>query len=440
MAKIVNIEKSKYLNENIKIYESNKVGQYSKFLDKNPIFVTWLHINSAETRSDIGTGGVNADVGINSPIRFNQINNLPTYNIPDLKPDIDYSENGYDIELDISDAVLLPNTIVPSVGDYLIITLPTTTEIALRVNTFNYNTIQSNDFYTYSADLKYTGKNLIDKFKNQIVQEYETIFENIGTDDKCFILTKDVNVIQSIGKLFLTLRDLYYNNFFDKDTGTFVCKNNDICHDGSWFYDKYVEKFIMNTKIYYTENEATSIVLSCADLESSEAQQIYTQSLFYAVENRNKDYLASYPYFYQVDIQRRLSPFILYNINCKGVNLVLIRNKLVKGHSDAIDSGMCFEYFSHLLIDQIKNEFIEKEVEHQDEEDNDSEFEQDDTPKLNYLEKLILQYMLNQMDDIDKNEINKFALRVDSYTYRIMPIILYIILQYYESYFKKEEL
>ena len=92
MARIINVEKSKYLNENIQIYESNKVGQYSKFLEKNPLFVTWLHINSAESRSDVGTGGVNADVGPKSPIRFNKINNLPAYNLPELKPDVDYAE------------------------------------------------------------------------------------------------------------------------------------------------------------------------------------------------------------------------------------------------------------------------------------------------------------------------------------------------------------
>ena len=267
MAKIINVEKSQYLNQNIETYTSNKVGQYSKFLDKNPLFVTWLHINSAESRSDVGTGGIDSDVGPNSPIRFNQINNLPTYNISDLKPDAIYEERGYDIEMDISDAVLLPNTIKPTVGDYLIIKLPKSVELCFRVNNFSYNTIQSNDFYMYSADLKYTGENLIDRFKKQIVQEYETIFENIGTDDKCFILTKDVEKIKNIGKLFLELREQYYENFFDKNTGNFVCKNNDIANDDSWIYDKYLEKFIMESEIYYTENQAFSIVTSCSDIE-----------------------------------------------------------------------------------------------------------------------------------------------------------------------------
>lgn len=431
MAKIINVEKSKYLNENIQIYESNKVGQYSKFLDKNPMFATWLHINSAESRSDVGTGGVNSDVGPKSPIRFNKINGLPVYNIPELKPDVDYAENGYDINIDINDGTLLPNTIKPSVGDYLIISLPSAVELCFRVNTFNYNTIQSNDFYQFSADLKYTGENLIDKFKYQIVQEYETIFENIGTDDKCFILTKDVEKIQSVGKLFNQLRESYYENFFDRETGTFSCKNNPEDHTDAWLYDKYIEKFIMDSEIYFTENDEHSIILSCADLKTYETNQLYRQTLIYSVLNRTLDYLAPFPYYYQVTIQKPLSPFKIYGIDCKSVNLVMTRNQLIDGHSDMLDSGMGYEYYPHVLIHKLLG--IEPG-------ESDDETGEHSSNELTYLEELIYQYLTNTMADIDKDKLIKYSLQVDNYTYRMMPLVIYVVLQYYNSYFKKEEL
>ena len=510
MARILNVEKSQYLDKNIEVYTGNKVGQYSKYLDKNPLFVTYLHINSAESRSDVGIGGVNSDVGPSSPIRFNQINGLPVYNIPELKPSTDYGDNGYDIELDLSDITLLPNTIKPSTGDYLIIVLPDTIEFAFRVNSFEYNTIQSNDFYTFSADLKFTGHDLIDKFKSQIVQEYETIFENIGTDDKCFILTKDIEKIQNIGKLIIELRDNYFANFFDKETGTFVCQNNPVTKDGAWLYDKYLEKFIMDSQIYYKDNDPHSVILKCADIEPPEMDRLYMQSLWYAVLNRTSDYLASNPHYYQVDIQKRLSPFKIYDINCKGVNLVLTKNELVRGHSDAIDSGMVFEYFSHTLIQLVKGELTLEEMEefnqkidelreslsttknpsseerivtkmtHDEsgnaiynvyalepegdanppEEDNVQE-EGEEVPsipseipmipltpatpiplkkEIGYLENLIYMYLTNQTVEIERKELISYSLQVDNYTYRMMPLVIYIVQKYYDSYFKKEEL
>lgn len=471
MAKIINVEKSQYLNQNIEIYTSNKVGQYSKFLDKNPLFVTYLHINQAQSRHDVGLGGVNADIGSDSPVRYNQINGLPMYNFPELKPSTDYGDSGYDIELDLSDLIILPNTVIPTTGDFVIVALPDTIEFAFRLNAFEYNTIQSNDFYSISLDLKYTGHNLIDKFKHQIVQVYETIFENIGTDDKCFILKDDILKIQNIGKLFLELRDAYYFDFFDKETGTFVCKNNPVSRDDSWLYDKYTEKFIMDSEIYYTENDEKSIMLSCADLEPPSVEREFMQTLYYAVLNNDCSYLARYPYYYQVDIQRKFSPFKIYDINCKSVNLLLTKNELERGYSDAIDSGMVFEYFSHLLIKLLKKEITLEELKNQNNEtppetetnseievvsevesDIDSEGEENAEegeeipeplpiqPELTYLEMIIYQYLNNQMIEIDRDKLISYALQVDNYTYHIIPIILYIIMKYYDSYFKKEEI
>lgn len=490
MAKIINVEKSQYLNENIEIYTKNKVGQYSKFLDKNPLFVTWFHINQNASRTDVGTGAVKYDLGPRSPFRYNQINGLPTYNIPDLKPDASYEENGYDIDMEISDCILLPGTIQPTPGDYLLIKLPNTIEFLFMVNNFSYNTIQSNDYYLYSAHLKYTGKNLIEKFGNQIVEVYETIFENIGTDDKCFLLKEDIPKIQNVGKLFLDMREAYYNNFFDPDTGSFVCRNNTISRDDSWFYDKYVERFIMESNLYYTENDAYSIMLPCNDFENSDMKRLYMQSLFYAVYHKNIDYLASYPYYHLVPITRGGSSFVQYNINCKGTNLVLTKEALVPGHSDALDSGTLHEYFSHYLIGKIKGEIPDNpgeetpvnpdngEIDHSPEEtesenlddaedspstpsngetddpiDNDTIIEenpiiddsddnnpQNEEPSLSYVENIIYQYLTGETPTIDKSQLLPYTMRVDNETYLMMPLIMYIVMKYYDSYFKKEEL
>lgn len=586
MPRIINVEKSQYLNDNIEIYTSNKVGQYSKFLDKNPLFVTYFHINEIQTRTDVGTGGVKSDLGPTSPIRFNQINGLPAYNIPDLKPDVEYGENGYDIEMELSDVVLLPNTIKPITGDYVLIVLPNTIEFLFRVNGFNYNTIQSNDYYTFSADLKHTGHNLISKLQNQVVDVYETIFENIGTDDKCFILQQDVKKIQNIGKMFLEMRDSYYNNFFDTQTGSFVCKNNDITPmNDAWYYDKYVEKFIMESGIYYTENDEHSIVLTCCDLETPDMNSLFMQTLHYAVLNHTIDYLSSHMYGYQVGIQKRLSPFIINHLNCKGINLVITKDELVPNHSDALDCGLLYEYFHHELIRAIKGEpepifpeepeeeipetpdepsneesksgenedseegssvpeenihdspienpdgsddvntpediltDIDEEILGQDgssednqeiteadntesnenlenDSNNESEDNSTETPNIEepnlgdnssdendettietelpeggeavipqepinpdvdesdtpsdeppdeyvtdfYLDKIIYQYLTNRMLDIDRKQLIPYMLKVDNYTYMMMPLVMYVIMKYYESYFEKTEL
>ena len=41
MPKIMSVERSYYINKNIEIFTKNRLGQFSKFLDKTPIFVTY---------------------------------------------------------------------------------------------------------------------------------------------------------------------------------------------------------------------------------------------------------------------------------------------------------------------------------------------------------------------------------------------------------------
>lgn len=505
---MINVEKSQYLTQNIENYTNNKVGQYSKFLEKNPLFVTWLSISRVRSRNDVGTGGIDSDVGKNSPIRYNKVNGLPTYNIPELKPEAMYEENGYDINIDISDGVLLPGTIIPQVGDYLIIKLPNSTEVAFRVNEFRYNTIQSNDFYQYSADMKYTGKNLIEKFKYQIVDEFETIFDNIGTEDKCFIRSNDISKIKNAGLLFNELLKLYKTNFFDKTTGNFVSKNNDENPDesetGYWLYDKYVEKFIMDSQIYFSPiNDPDSVVVAPADIvENSDV--LYPRTIYNAVLTKDTLYLSRFPWYYQVDIQKRFSTFVIHGFPCKSTILHLTDYPLLDGHSDGLDTDYLMQYTPHPLIHRILDEDeFEDNVPHkydphtcwkfhQDKDDideDDTPIEELDTPvddseetteestgegpsehdmcigcsdtscphyqskeeppvyyhpcidgdyEFTYLDELVYNYLLNKDLDIDRKKLVRYALQNNNYTYRMMPLVIYIVLQYYNSYFKKE--
>lgn len=446
MSKIINVEKAQYLSENISTYAQNKVGEYSKFLDKTPFFVTYLAINSNLSRHDVGTGGVASDIGPKSPIRYNQINHFPVFNIPDLKPDIEFDESGYNIQLEINDGVILPNTIKPKVGDYIIISLPNMVELVFRVNQPGYNTIQSNDFYTFSADLKFTGENQISRFNSQIVEEYETIFDNIGTEDKCFILVSDVEKLKNIGKLIEELKSYYLRNFFDSETGCFVCKVNDedIENNGYWYYDKYVEKFIMDSEIYLGDNQ-DSIALAPADIiEQSELW--YPRTLFYAILKKDTSYLGRFPYCYQVPIQKLNSVFNIFHIKCKSINLHITDYELFDNHSDGLDSEYLYRYFPHGLIREIlDNDDIDDNIEHKYDphscwkDDKNIEYDYERPYELTYLDEIIYNYLSNIPMEIDRKKLISFTMKICNYTYKVMPMIIYIITEYYNSYFKTDK-
>ena len=436
MANVINVEKAQYINDNIEIYASNKLSQYSKFLDKNPLFITYFKINENHSRHDVGTGGIHSDLGKTSPIRFNQINNFPVYNIPELKPTVEYDDNGYDVNLEINDIVVLPNTLKPHPGDYVLIQIPGSPDFLFRVNEFSYNTIQSNDYYTFTADLKHVGENLISRIKPQVVEVYETIFENIGTSDKCFIRSEDVGLMNNVASLLNELADSYYHNFFDKLTGNFVCTNNDITKDHSWFYDKFIEYFIMESQLYYASNEEHTTISVCADLDDRDFMRMFRQTLQYAVLHQTTDYLYETPYYFLMDVHKPLSPFVIYHIKCKSTNLVITPEEFVDRNAPSIRYGTLREYYPHLLIQACKKEIDENDV-----EDNTGEEEiiEEDYTGNSYLETIIYQYLTGNTVDIERKKVIPFTLRVDPYTYMMMPLVIYIVKQYYNSYFKSSE-
>src|SRR5699024_3401727 len=142
-------------------------------------------------------------------------------------------------------------------GDYFIISFPGIKEFLFRVNNFRYNSIQSNDYYMIDADIKDIGQNLeLNRMKGQIVEEYLTVFDNIGTQDRCFVKTSDIEYLNSLGDLFYKLRDFYKNAFYVRNLNTFTFMTGRWSETGLpiWRYDAYLEKFINDSNIYYDEN------------------------------------------------------------------------------------------------------------------------------------------------------------------------------------------
>ena len=72
-------------------------------------------------------------------------------------------------------------------------------------------------------------------------------------------------------------------------------------------------------------------------------------------------------------------------------------------------------------------------------EGNPSDVEDEQPYQTNYLEDIIYNYLTNHELNIDRKKIIKFALQVNNYNYRVFPLVMYIILEYYNSYFKKED-
>ena len=451
MARILNVEHSRYLNNVIDIYQKNRVGQYSKFLSSQPVFVTYFHRNMVLSRQDAGSGSIESELGERSPIRFNRIANFPIYNVPQLNPQNVYDDTGYDIELEFSDAGILPNTIKPHEGDYFIIQYPGSKEYLFRVNRFDYNTIQSNDFYKIDCDIRRVGTNLEEQYvATQIVERYITVFDNIGTEDKCFLKEEDIDYINGLGRLFYELRDWYKNAFYIRDLNTFTFQTGRYSEFATpiYRYDAYLEKFIMDSNIFFDENSENALVFSPASPLQDRFNFVFNTTLYAAILNNNLDYLRPYEYIVTHVITKPTSIFNINQYFGEDTYLYTYKDKQPSRRKQGSQCCCCtstiaekngseiwydinpnpkctptwdlsdgIEYFSSKFLNAI----LCKKIETKD-----------------YFELIIFNFLHN----INMKFNRKFiidSLEFDERTFYYLPLIIYILSVHYRNYFISEK-
>ena len=377
MALVLSSEKSHFVNKMTEMYSSNRLGQYSKFLDTTPTFVTYYSINQARSRADAGSGMINELIGHNSPLRFNKITEFPIYKMQQLIPNGTFEDGFYDVEIEISDITILPRTLRPRGDDFILIEMPNTPKLLFRVTNFKLNTVQSNDFYMLDASLFVVGDGAME-IEKQVVETYKCIFENIGTQNNCFITDDTYNAAEGMLKTLNTLVNMYHHLYYYENhniyafidyiyndtsfvnpdpnwnqyayifSGSYVIDpmelrsppSRDITH-----YDIYLIKFIMDSGIFFnSEDNSTTSIVTYDDFEPPRFDYMFNQTLWKALIDKSTVLLNNHMYYFNNGINKYTS--IIKNNFPNGIG-----NTLVSLDSDVKGNY----YFDKYLLDMLKN-------------------------------------------------------------------------------------
>ena len=479
MAHIFNAEKSQFIQSAIDIYGKNKVGQYSKYLDSQPTFVTYYSVNQAMSRTDIGLGQAYDELGPSSPLRYNKITELPLYKIPTLQPQGNYEDGTYDVDIDLSDVTVLPNTVIPKPYDFFCIALPNSKKLLFRVNEFRHNTIQSNDFYMLSADLRHSGDNCCNEIEKLVVESYHCVFENIGTQDNCFIKLDDEDEAEELKVTIDLLSTMYHDLFYDRDIGDYLYFKQfpvpynyfDMRH---CYYDIFLAKFINDSMLFFTGDNMSTSVVTYDDTEPVAFDFQFKHTLWYAIMTKDTSLLARYPYYFNSPISKSHSP-IVYHVEgkCFGFNLILdsqqnmnrndlseyMPHKLIKllldGPTDADSKCNCgcmnkkttdfsvldvnqmvgdSGYKPYIPEDQTKPYIIKDKNNTSNTNASDAN---DESIDFSYVYNIIYNYMNDNDVKVDRDALIRLVYRQTLWSYHMIPILIYVLKKVYSGYFKK---
>lgn len=383
------IDDKNFINDNIFKFEKRLESQYSVFTEKNPTFVTYYHINNIDSITDTGLLNVDRILGKESPLKYQEVKDFPIYGIDQIKLDLNDEDEGLNSSYE-GDAIILPNTVKPFPNDFFVISY-LDYRYLFMITSVDYDTIKSNNYYKINFTLRSTDLSAIEDLSNQVIEKYNCIFKNIGTEENCLIQEDSYVKFVELGKLYTSFIDKYIAMFYNKRFNCFLFNGpNEI------IYDKFVSNFINQNKLLSEKENYKTIVLTNEDY-GEQFPITYEMSIYNTIENRTISDL-DYIRYELCPITYAHSIFLYYNM--KNVrSLTFVPDQVGKG-----------TYIPDKVIDAITSNTV--------------------TEDLNIIEELMVKYFNDSIEtifQIDIAKVKEYKFKYTLYDYVMIPILLFIL-------------
>lgn len=231
-------------------------SKYAKFLDSVPNFVTYYSRDFVSSTEDHGLGTIKEVVGLESPVKYNKIFNMPLYGVDEVSPNLTAEDlGGLDNEMQ-GNAILIPDTIVPQPDDLFLFSYHEATEETYklyRVTNVTTSAIDSNTYYQISFIVTPYDLNILNE--RQVKDDYSVIMNNIGTEQKSIILDEDYIKARQFDLISSELADLYIDDYYDSKLNLFLF--NDVLRDRI-IYDPSIHEMISKTSMFINQKTLAS--------------------------------------------------------------------------------------------------------------------------------------------------------------------------------------
>lgn len=291
-------------------YRERRTSQFIKFLDKDVDFVTYFHINKNLSTTEIGNNNIDSFIGKDSPVRYNQINNLPVYGMPvfDTRNDYDTDNGGLNADSFSGEIILLPNIIEPCEGDCFVLDVFDKKRF-FQVDMIEQVVLKSKPHYVlqFHAGIP----DYLPQLKKQVVEEYNAIFDNIGTHDKVVMSTKEYTMRANYIDIYNDLMDYYLHTFFKPKITMFEMNvmTNTTCNKVVKYVDKFLTKFMEKNRIIVMDSLTKGcLMLDYNALYDGDDYLEYKNTLYWAIENKD---LSKFKQTMYIVLKKLESPFAL---------------------------------------------------------------------------------------------------------------------------------
>lgn len=289
-------------------YQERRTSQYLRFLDKNVDFVTYYSINKALSTTELGNFNIDSYIGKDSPVRYNKINNLPVYGIAEIRTPNEYEDELGGFTANHSDElVMLPEIIEPCEGDCFIINIYNENKFFV-VTQVTQIVLKSRPHYVLTYEIGMPD--YLPQLNRQVTDEFNAIFDNIGTQDKVVISHNEYTLMENYKDIYCQLMNYYIDTYFKRKITMFkiditIFPTPDILS----YVDKFLQKFMeKNRIIVMDELTKGALLLDYNALYDDDDYLEYMKSIYWAIENKNMNNIEKCKY---IILDELYSPFSL---------------------------------------------------------------------------------------------------------------------------------
>jgi hypothetical protein len=372
--------------------------------DKKPVICTYYNINKDYSSLDPGSKLQYSYMGSESPIRYNRIYDFLIYGFNRVELNTDNGEFGLEADKIEGDCYILPNTIIPTEGDYFEVEHIKDSTWLFMVKDVQQDTLDNgSNVYKLSYKLEFIdNKEILD----HIVYNFRLIEERNGTNISKIVRCEDYDIARLMDIQAVKLKKYYEELFYNEKVQTFIYM------DVTEFrvYDPYMIEFLIRNKVL--DNGEDSYVYVCHQIPTKRTFSIdYDQTFFRALELNDIEKLSVSKRYTNID-------------DIKAFGTIFATRYETYFQADyVIKPG----YNTACLDDDILENILDKKIIKYDQESDNNEL----------WKNIIIKYFLKETyTDDEVNSIDNIRFKESKDAFYLIPLLIYCLEQTIEKVLK----
>ena len=267
-------DQKQLINGNIFKFEERLHTKMNRFASNGSVLATYFSQDETSTTVDRGTQSIDMLFGKGSPLRYNEIIDLPINGLGATNPENNDELQVEDINVE-GEVTILPSTIVPKNMDFFMLNHLGMCAL-FEVIDVSFDSMKVDGFYKIRYHLHSTSPATVENLRKQVVKTYHVDMNEVGGKRDAVILEDDFVYREKVISMMNQMIEVYRSLYYDTKHNCFLYHDNET---GLRWFDLCGNEFIAKHGLMNPENSSNVIILH-DKVDEHDLPLLYQQSIY----------------------------------------------------------------------------------------------------------------------------------------------------------------